>query len=305
MATQLQLRRDTTANCAAYVGAQGEVAVDTIVYRLYVYDGVTLGGYPLAKYYELPSSTNLLSVGSGGTGAGGASGARSNLGAAASGVNGDITELTGLTALITINSTGTTVTATAPTGTLLLSAAATTNLSVIDCYTSGATPNSQVVLRGARGTVAAPTAVQNGDTLGTLGARGYGATGFATGARGRIAFATAENWTDTAQGTYISFATTATGTTTLTEALRIDPSGNLLVAATKKIADQSGTLFCGSFTVATLPTPGTQGRHAFASNGRMYNGTGTLEGAGAGTGGLVVDNGTAWKIVGTNQTVQA
>jgi hypothetical protein len=58
------------------------------------------------------------------------------------------------------------------------------------------------------------------------------------------------------------------------------------------------------YTVSALPT-GSPGAIVFASNGRMFNGAGTLEGAGAGTGGLVSYNGTAWKIIGTNQTVQA
>jgi hypothetical protein len=65
------------------------------------------------------------------------------------------------------------------------------------------------------------------------------------------------------------------------------------------------THYLGAFTVSTLPAPGSAGRIAYASNGRMFNGSGTLESAGAGTGGLVIDNGSAWKIAGTNQTVQA
>jgi len=59
------------------------------------------------------------------------------------------------------------------------------------------------------------------------------------------------------------------------------------------------------YTVSTLPAPGVAGRMAFASNCRMFNGAGTQEGAGSGTGGLVVDNGTAWKIAGTNVTAIA
>lgn len=58
------------------------------------------------------------------------------------------------------------------------------------------------------------------------------------------------------------------------------------------------------YTVAGLPA-GAAGDSAFASNGRAYNGAGTLEGAGAGTGVAVIHNGTAWKVFGTNQTVQA
>ena len=61
----------------------------------------------------------------------------------------------------------------------------------------------------------------------------------------------------------------------------------------------------GRRTVATLPTPGTAGRVAYASNCRVFDGAGTQEGAAAGTGSIVVDNGTAWKIAGTNITAIA
>lgn len=66
-----------------------------------------------------------------------------------------------------------------------------------------------------------------------------------------------------------------------------------------------GYIKVGSYTVATLPTAGTAGRVAYASNGRNYNGSGTLEAAGSGTGCFVIDSGSAWKVAGTNQTVQA
>lgn len=60
-----------------------------------------------------------------------------------------------------------------------------------------------------------------------------------------------------------------------------------------------------SYTVGTLPTPGTGGRLAWASNCRVFNGAGVQEGSGAGTGGLVNDNGTDWKIAGTNVSAVA
>lgn len=60
-----------------------------------------------------------------------------------------------------------------------------------------------------------------------------------------------------------------------------------------------------SYAVADLPTPATPGRKAFASDGRAPNAAGTLEGANAGTGVEVVDNGSAWVISGTNQAVQS
>ena len=49
MTTALQLRRGTTDQHATYVGANGEVTVDTDKKTLVVNDGVTLGGTPLAR----------------------------------------------------------------------------------------------------------------------------------------------------------------------------------------------------------------------------------------------------------------
>jgi hypothetical protein len=59
-----------------------------------------------------------------------------------------------------------------------------------------------------------------------------------------------------------------------------------------------------SYTVAELPS-GTAGDTAWCSNCRVFNGAGTQEGPGAGTGGLVTHNGSAWKLVGTNVTAVA
>jgi hypothetical protein len=75
-----------------------------------------------------------------------------------------------------------------------------------------------------------------------------------------------------------------------------DPgSGNLIVA---------GGLIPGSFTVATLPA-GATGKTVWCSNCRAFNGAGVQEGAGVGTGCLVIYNSAAWKIAGTNITAAA
>jgi len=79
----------------------------------------------------------------------------------------------------------------------------------------------------ARGTHDAPLPVQSGDGLFWIAARGHGATGFPGGSKVGIGFGAAENWTDTAQGTNISFHTTPVGSTTRTERIRISPEGNV------------------------------------------------------------------------------
>ncbi len=52
-AVQVQSRRGTAAQVAAFTGAQGEVVVDTTNNRVVVQDGVTVGGWPAAKLSEV------------------------------------------------------------------------------------------------------------------------------------------------------------------------------------------------------------------------------------------------------------
>ena len=64
MATRLQLRKGTTAEHSTFVGANGEVTVDTTKKTLVLHDGVTEGGKPLptlesgkVPLSQLPEST--------------------------------------------------------------------------------------------------------------------------------------------------------------------------------------------------------------------------------------------------------
>ena len=85
---------------------------------------------------------------------------------------------------------------------------------------------------GANGTQASPTASLSGDGLSNISARGYGATGFPAHSRARISMFAAENWSDTAQGTYMTFQTTPTGSVTEAETARINSAGNFLSGTT-------------------------------------------------------------------------
>ncbi len=53
MSEQLQLRRGTSTQVAAFTGAQGETVMDTTNNRLVVNDGSTVGGWPAAKLAEV------------------------------------------------------------------------------------------------------------------------------------------------------------------------------------------------------------------------------------------------------------
>ena len=93
---------------------------------------------------------------------------------------------------------------------------------------SGASDSGEpnILLRTARGTRVAPTAVQFGDELGGVSATGYGATSFGEGGVGFGGFA-AENWTDTAQGAALGLAATPLGSTEAEVNLVILPGGNV------------------------------------------------------------------------------
>jgi hypothetical protein len=87
--------------------------------------------------------------------------------------------------------------------------------------------NSGITQRRANGTSALPTAVLSADLMGAIGVRGYGATGYTATSKAQMLMYASENWSDTAQGTYIAFTTTANTTTTTAEKMRIDNAGNV------------------------------------------------------------------------------
>jgi hypothetical protein len=55
----LKLRRGTTSQHSAFTGLLGEVTVDTDKDTIVVHDGVTAGGYPLAKASDVSSASVL------------------------------------------------------------------------------------------------------------------------------------------------------------------------------------------------------------------------------------------------------
>lgn len=67
MSEQLQLRRGSAAQVAAFTGAQGEVVVDTTNNRIVVQDGATAGGFATAKLSEvlLVSGSDATALGIG------------------------------------------------------------------------------------------------------------------------------------------------------------------------------------------------------------------------------------------------
>jgi hypothetical protein len=62
-ATQVQLRRGTAAQVAAFTGAPGEVTPDMTNKRLYLHDGVTPGGVPQASLADVNTAVAGVSAG--------------------------------------------------------------------------------------------------------------------------------------------------------------------------------------------------------------------------------------------------
>jgi hypothetical protein len=102
-------------------------------------------------------------------------------------------------------------------------------------FTGTSPAGTLFVGRKARGTSAARTAVQAFDDLVGFQAEGYMGAGF-TGTRGGMTVQAAENWTNTAQGTRVNFQTTATGTTTPSTKMTIDPAGNVGIGTSGPMA---------------------------------------------------------------------
>jgi Chaperone of endosialidase len=115
---------------------------------------------------------------------------------------------------------------TAPTAPLEVSRTGTDVGVVSTVYTNGADVGTFLVTQAARGTAAAPTAVQAGDFLGAFATAGYGTTGFGN----LVAFVgaiAAENFTDAARGTSLILGTSPLGSNDGVPVMALLPSGNV------------------------------------------------------------------------------
>jgi Major tropism determinant N-terminal domain len=60
MSKIIRLRNGPAANCKNFVGFKGEPVIDTDNWRLYVHDGVTLGGHQVASIVLDSKDKSLL-----------------------------------------------------------------------------------------------------------------------------------------------------------------------------------------------------------------------------------------------------
>jgi hypothetical protein len=98
--------------------------------------------------------------------------------------------------------------------------------------TPGDSPNFNFYT--GRGTATTPLATQGGDNLGQFASAGYNGAAF-PGSKVKVTFLSTENWTATANGTAMTFATTTNGTTSRTERMRIDNTGNVGIGTTTPV----------------------------------------------------------------------
>ncbi len=90
---------------------------------------------------------------------------------------------------------------------------------------------ADLIIRRARGTSSVPTAVQNNDRLGGFQARGHDGTAFSDAAA-FFDVRAEQNWSGTAHGSRLTFATTANNTTTATTRMVIENNGEVGIGTT-------------------------------------------------------------------------
>jgi hypothetical protein len=106
------------------------------------------------------------------------------------------------------------------------------NRILADAFGTAATARASFTGRTANGTVATPTATLVDTVLCEITGQGYGATNYSATSLGRMTINAAETWTDTAQGTYLTFQTATIGVNSASERVRINDAGSLLIGTT-------------------------------------------------------------------------
>lgn len=132
--------------------------------------------------------------------------------------------------------------------------------------------SASIALLRTQGTASSYTGTVSG-TIGSLNGVGYNGTSFAVG--GSVQFLSTETWTGSAQGTYINFRTTPTGSATAQDSGHITASGSW-ASGTGSLATNATKGFLYIPTCAGVPTgvpESVSGRIALVadtSGGKVY-----------------------------------
>jgi hypothetical protein len=266
---------------------QARVELVSVPYALKAADAETLGGHPLSAFMLASSVSGgaAMTGGSGGATPNASGNSTPSLVITTAGSTNYLTkffdEMGDIeNSLVFDSGAGVGIGTTTPAA-MLHVATSTPPAAYFDIYSGSPTTALNVmptVNRAARGTPGSPSAVQYGDYLAGMAARGYGSTGFASGGRAALRMQAAETWTDKNQGTYMSFWTSATGSTVSIEHMRIDPFGNVGIGTQTPAAtlEVNGTAqFDGPVTFAAGQTfPGIKASNitgAVATQGTPAN----------------------------------
>lgn len=172
------------------------------------------------------------------------------------------------TSRVTVSLNSENVLPTPPSGTILHFANANDSATRLTLDTYGAS-NGNYTLRRAAGTATNPSALSSGDSIGQISWFGYGATAFSSTAILAIRGSAGEAFTDSAQGAFLTFFTTPTGSVTMAERMRITAPGNVKIAGTANRATTEGTnhldIFDGTAPVGTL----TNGISLYSTSGEL------------------------------------
>lgn len=171
-----------------------------------------------------------------------------------------------------------------PAGTILqIVGADSANLPTIDVEGFGSGGTEVPTFRGtrSRGTAASRTTVATDDALAVFGGGGYDGSAFSTGVHAGITAFASQTWTGSAHGAYLTFASTADGSTTATTRGAVEKDGGLtwpraVTGGSKGAGTGNFTgLYQANVQVATLS--GAEALTNKTYNGNTWTaGTGTL-----------------------------
>lgn len=142
-------------------------------------------------------------------------------------------------------------------------------------------------MRRANSTALSPSGLFNGDGIGQITWQGYGATSYNAASRAKIYVGAAENYTDTAQGAFMTFSVAPRGGITAAEAMRIDATGFVGLGTTApafrldvqggSINSSGGLCIAGDCKTAWSQVGGSQwsnnGTNIFYNSGHVGIGT--------------------------------
>lgn len=248
MAQQIQLRRGTTAQHATFTGALGELTIDTTRKTGVVHDGVTLGGFTLAREEAAATFTTLdLAAGTitasdpvidgsqtwndGGVTFTALKVAVTDTASAADSLLLDLQ--VGGSSIFNIKKDGwindtlfvdeansrVGIGIDTPYASLVVRSQGTNNtrgIAIEHVDNTTAFSQAKFVGRRSRGSHGSPSAVLADDSLVSFNGAGYKATDWSNTVGGLYIYAR-ENWTDTATGTFITLRGPKPGTTTVQE----------------------------------------------------------------------------------------